>query len=349
MVARIALCLEQTLGHRSHSLNLEHALERRALAADVVRVDYTGPGIPPIPWALRGSHRARLGLRRVSGRAELDVVFYHTQTVSLFAPWTMEHPYVVSVDATPIQMDTMGSWYRHRTRARAIERGKAAWYRRVFGEAAQVVAWSQWAADSLGQDYAVDPAKVIVVHPGAPEDLFTIPRLAPARKPRILFVGGDLARKGGDVLIDAYEAVRDRAELIVVTESPLQAGDGIDVRHGVRPGTPEFVDAFAAADLFCLPTRGDCTPVAIGEALAAGLPTVTTRIGSNAETVRDGETGILVDVDSVVQLREALGRLVDDAALRHTMAQRAREDARERFMAAANADRVLDVVMAVGT
>jgi glycosyltransferase involved in cell wall biosynthesis len=346
MVARIALCLEQTLGHRSHSLNLEHALLRSQESAEILPIAYSQGGINRLPWALRGSNMARHALRQLTRRARVDVVFYHTQTVSLLAPWTIDRPYVVSVDATPAQIDTMAHWYDHRRGGQLAERLKVSWYRRVFAGANAVVAWSHWAAASLEREYGVDPAKVRVIHPGAPEYLFEIPRPATKRKPRILFVGGDLGRKGGDLLLEAHASLRDHADLTLMTEAavPSLEGAGVEVLYGVRPGTPAFVNAFAAADIFCLPTRGDCTPVAIGEALAAGLPVVTTRIGSNGETVREAETGLLVEPGSTRELQDALQILVTDTNLRLAMSGRAREDARTRFSAAANADRVLDLV-----
>jgi glycosyltransferase involved in cell wall biosynthesis len=341
MPARLALCLEQTLGHRSHAQNLSEAVVSSDDASTILAVDYSPPGRLPVPWALRASRMARSAVRNLASKSPVDVVFYHTQCVSLFAPWTMDRPYVVSIDATPVQLDTMGKWYAHRRGPRAAEQVKAAWYRKVFGGASALVSWSSWAAESLVTDYAADAAKIHVVHPGAPTYLFDIPRVQPGRKPRILFVGGDFERKGGMHLLEAFGPLRDSAELVLVTEDPVDPMPGIEVLHGIRPGTPGFIKAFSDADLFCLPTLGDCTPVAIGEALAAGLPVLTTRIGSNAETVRHGETGLLVAPGSTEELRRALNQLISDPALLASMGTRAREDARGRFDAAANARRVL--------
>ncbi|OAI40733.1 hypothetical protein AYO38_05330 [bacterium SCGC AG-212-C10] len=344
---RIALCIEQTLGHRTHGMNLEEAVRRGGHHAVSIHVDFPDGGSSRVPWALRGSWDAFRQIRRRARSA--DVSMFHTQTISLFAPFaTPRRPYVVSVDATPAQMDELGHWYQHDRHPGSVERGKSAWYRRVLGSAAAVVSWSKWAADSLAEDYGVPRERILVAHPGAPDSLFGIPRdEPPTRLPRILFVGGDFPRKGGPALLEAFAPLADRAELLIVTESEVEQAPGVHVVHGVRPGSDKFLKAFSGADIFCLPTLGDCTPVAIGEALAAGLPVVTTAVGSNHETVRDAETGLVVPAGNTAALGEALAALVDDPARRWRLGQAARADARERLNAAANADRVLELLGAV--
>jgi len=86
--------------------------------------------------------------------------------------------------------------------------------------------------------------------------------------------------------------------------------------------------------------------VAIGEALAAGLPVVTTTVGSNAETVREGETGFLIPPGDPAALAEVLLRLAEDAGLRERMGAAARADARARMDAAANSGRIIEFMEA---
>ena len=337
---RQALCLEQTLGHRTHSANLE-----AAAGADfaVLPVNYPEAGRVPAPWALRGSAAAL----RTLGHRRYDGALFHTQTIALFAPLAAaKGRYVVSVDATPARLDEMGRWYAHGRHPRALEAAKRRWYGRVLAGAGAVVAWSEWAAQSLVAEYGVPRERIKVIHPGAPAALFDLPRGESSRRPRILFVGGDLERKGGDALLRAFAPLAGRADLVLVTEAEVAPGEGVEVHRGIRPGSAAHLAAFAEADIFCLPTRGDCTPVAIGEAMAAGLPVVATDIGSNAEVVREG-TGIVVPVDDEEALRAALTTLVDDAVLRQQLSTGAREHARLRMDARANAERVLGLVREV--
>lgn len=340
---RLALCLEQTLGHRAHGRNIEEAITAAGIEADIVRVEYPERTRVPLPWAIRGSDIARRMLR---ARPPADVTLFHTQTVSLFAPQAVRGgKYIVSLDATPLQVDAMGHWYQHGQHHSALERGKGAWYRAVLARAAGVVAWSEWAAASLAADYGVDRARVLVAHPGAGPSFFDLERER-GPLPRILFVGGDFERKGGPDLLRAFEQLRGKAELVLVTGHPVPAAEGVRVESGVTPGSERLHRAFATADIFCLPTYGDCTSVAIGEALAAGLPVVTTTVGSNAETVREGETGFLIPPGDPAALAEVLLRLAEDAGLRERMGAAARADARARMDAAANAGRIIEFMEA---
>jgi glycosyltransferase involved in cell wall biosynthesis len=186
---------------------------------------------------------------------------------------------------------------------------------------------------------------MFVAHPGAPDELFSIERTAErGAKPCILFVGGDFERKGGAALLEAFAGLGGAAELAIVTEADIPAPAGVRIERGVRPGTARFGEIFGRADIFCLPTLGDCTPVALGEALAAGLPVVTTAVGSNASTVRDGVTGMLIEPGNVAALESALRMLVEDPAARRSMGEAARADARERFSARTNATRIFDMI-----
>lgn len=312
---------------------------------DIVRIEYPERG--RLPWAFSASWQAARLLRRQTNR--YDVRFYHTQSVSLFAPLVSQgRPFVVSVDATPMQVDVMGRWYEHAQSASALERLKARWYRAVFGRAAAIVAWSNWAADSLVADYAVPRERIAVIHPGAPAEFFSIPRATDTgRKPVVLFVGGDLQRKGGDLLLEVFDAVRDRVDLLMVTPEQVGPRPGLEIVSDATPGSARLREAFERADFFCLPTRGDCTPLVLGEAMAAGLPVITTRIGSNAETVRDGIDGVLIDQDDATALRSAVDRLAGDALLRARMGQAAREAAEERFHSQRNAARILSLLQTV--
>ena len=336
---RVALCLEQTLGHRAHSKNLEAGTKNSIAPIDVYHVEYPQHRRLPLPWALRSSVMAHRMLR--SSNRSYGAVLYHTQTVSLLAPWLKgRSKYVVSVDATPVQMDGLGAWYNHSRAHRLVESLKKRWYQRVYQRSSALIAWSEWAAESLVSDYGADRSHILVAHPGATTSFFDMPRAEPRTRPTILFVGGDWQRKGGPSLLEAFSKVANRADLLIVSDADIALPTGARQERGIRPGTPNLLAAFAKSDIFCLPTLGDCTSVAIGEALAAGLPVISTRVGSNAETIRDGETGLLIDAGDTDALAWALVRLVDDSVERARMSSAARSDARSRFNADRNAARL---------
>jgi glycosyltransferase involved in cell wall biosynthesis len=343
---QVSLCLEQTLGHRAHAKNLVAAFKAADLSMKVIDIHYPVGG-SRIPWAVAGSWSALQAAR--AQEESQSVRFFHTQTIALFAPLVSRRtPFVVSVDATPMQMDGLGQWYDHEAGSSLLEWLKWGWYRAMFRRASAVVAWSNWAADSLTASYGVPRTRILVAHPGAAKPFFEIERdTYGSVRPRILFVGGDLKRKGADLLLESLPSVSEFADLTIVSPEPIPPTEGLTVIADAMPGTVELFDAYASADVFCLPTRGDCTPVVLGEAMAAGLPVVTTRVGSNAETVSHGVDGFLVDVDDREALIARLRDLCTDPELRRSASEAARAKARELFDADRNAARILRLLESV--
>jgi glycosyltransferase involved in cell wall biosynthesis len=95
---------------------------------------------------------------------------------------------------------------------------------------------------------------------------------------------------------------------------------------------PELIDYYYNADVFVFPPIWNeafgCTPV---EAMAAGTPVVATRSGGIVETVRDYETGFLVEKNDSDALAGAILRLLENDVLRETMGRAARRRALEHF------------------
>ena len=353
----LGFALEYSLGHTTHAQNLKRVLAARpAVTPTYVDLPYDGmsgawtrlPGVRS-NWSLRASLGAYLALR---GQAHgLDAALFHTQVTSLLSPGLMRSmPSVISLDATPVQYDALGAFYNHTPSGNArVEALKARMNKRAFRASRHLIAWSQWAKDSLVADYGVAPDKISVIPPGIDTDLWRVER--PERKSgpvSLLFVGGDFPRKGGDTLLKAFALLPASAgaHLNIVTKTP-EVGDSlpnVTVWRDVQPNSDTLRRLFAEADLFVFPTRGDCLPLAVMEALTAGLPVVTTRVGALPEAVAHGETGWVVPPDDAAALAEALRLLIDDPTLRRTLSQNAQAAGAARFNAAANYGRLIETV-----
>jgi glycosyltransferase involved in cell wall biosynthesis len=95
---------------------------------------------------------------------------------------------------------------------------------------------------------------------------------------------------------------------------------------------PELVDRYYAADIFAFaPVWDEGFGIPPVEAMAAGVPVVTTRSGTVVETVVDGKTGFLVEKNNAEELAKALIRLLNDADLRETMGKAGRQRALSLF------------------
>jgi glycosyltransferase involved in cell wall biosynthesis len=343
--------LEQTLGHVAHSKNLERVVGADAdINATFLHVDFDSnqawerlPGLRN--WSFRASLAARRGLEQRLAANPVDAMFIHTQVSALMATGIMRRvPTVVSLDATPVNFDRIGAAYDHRVSKPALEALKRAINRRTFRAAAGLVTWSRWAADSLQDDYGIPQDKIRVIPPGVDTALFSP---GPGRRDgpvRLLFVGGDLERKGGLDLLQALGGFAGLVELDMVTgANPDVSGLGVPVRvhRGLKPQSPELVRLYREADLFVLPTRADCLAQVIAEAMACGLPVIATPVGAIPELVADGETGLLVSPGSPARIAQALGALVADPRRREAMGRAGLEVARRDHDMARNNGSIL--------
>jgi len=137
----------------------------------------------------------------------------------------------------------------------------------------------------------------------------------------LIFVSNDHARKGLPELLEAFATTRG-AQLLVVGNDPHEALHRKEAsRHGLDDGRVLFVgprgdlsDLLPACDLFVLPTRFDALPNAALEALASGLPVLTSRQTGAAELIEVGENGWVVDAVEPAAIAEGLDAFfaVDD-------------------------------------
>lgn len=343
--------LEQTLGHAAHARNLKRVVAAEPdVKGTFLPLDFEHrlgwqrlPGLGS--WSLRASWAARNGLRRILAERTPDALFIHTQVASLLAISEMRRvPTIVSLDATPINFDNVGHAYAHRTAPGAIEAAKMVVNRRSYAAAAGLVTWSRWAAESLREDYAVPDHKIRVIPPGVDLDIFMPADHGAHARVRLLFVGGDLERKGGLDLLQALPALGDRVELDLVTGSeppPIPAGTTVRVHRGLKPQSPELVRLYREADIFVLPTHADCLPQAVAEAMACALPVISTPVGAIRELVHDRVTGLLVPPGSPAELALALRSLCADPGLLYTLGRAGLELVRREHDAVRNNHAIL--------
>ena len=349
--------LEQSLGHITHAKNLLTNVARDPdVHAHWALIDFEAKGIAArVPvyrnnWTVRAGVRAYREVARMNRQTKLDALFFHTQVPAILTQrWLRKFPGIVSLDATPIQYDELGAFYKHEQGPAWLEAWKWRLNRDCFRSARRLVAWSEWTKIGLMQGYEVPADKITVIPPGVNvhEWRRPMPRVPHAGPVKILFVGGDLKRKGGLVLLEAFRALRHLGlELHLVTKDRLAPEPDVFIYNNLEANSQPLKDLYHACDIFALPTLGDCLPMVLSEAGASGMAIISTSMAAIPEIVRNGETGLTVPAGDAASLTQALRDLATNPAFRLTLGERAMAHATLHYDAATNASRLLGLLKA---
>lgn len=222
--------------------------------------------------------------------------------------------------------------------------------RRVYHRADLVVAHSGFDRGRLLTECAIDASRLAVIPHGEygffTRDAGPIDREAARaglglgpQHDVALFFGFIREYKGLDALFEAWPAVaraRPGARLLVAGDparmerhrrlqlEKLAARLGVVHRFGYVP-VSDVSRYFAAADVLVMPYRHVSQSGVLFLALSLGLPVVATRVGGLPETLRDGESGLLVAPDAPGELADALIRILGDPGLRERLASGGRQ------------------------
>jgi glycosyltransferase involved in cell wall biosynthesis len=360
---KIAFVLENILGHTTHAANLKQVVARQNDIEPVYidldmemrdhhwlfKVPRYGP-LFRLSWTLRCGFEAKRQLKRQLKK--LDVIFYHTQiTASASRKLMKKRPGVLSLDAAPYSETYYEPWDSEERRIR-----KRRFYKKLFKQAAHLVAWSQWAKDNLEKYYELPPKKITVIPPGVDLQKFRPPTLPEGQTTRsgddivrVLFVGGEFHRKGGAWLSRWAQSTQLKNwELHIVTRDRLSARryriPNVFIHNDLQNNSEKLITLYQKCDVFAFPTRQENLGLVAIEAMACGLPVVITDVCATSEVVEDGHSGFLVDPQNRSQFFERLDELVGDTALRHHMGGQARTRATERFCADKNYVQLLELL-----
>jgi glycosyltransferase involved in cell wall biosynthesis len=183
---------------------------------------------------------------------------------------------------------------------------------------------------------------------------------------RILAVGRLVEKKGHETLLLAAALLRDRGlafSLRLAGEGPewsrlqrlvheLRLADRVAFLGPLSEG--EVRAEYEQADIFALPCRKlangdqDGLPNVILEAMAHGLPVVSTRLDGIVEAVVDGDSGLLADQDDPAAFAVHLGGLIEDAKLRERVGEAGRSRVAACFERSANLPRVVEALVEAG-
>lgn len=198
-----------------------------------------------------------------------------------------------------------------------------------------------WTAGETALSAALGAGRTVLIDNGVDVTAFG-PGTAANHPPRILYVGLLTPRKGVLDLLEASQLLTDRGidhELHLLGGTPDEGRDAeLQVRERVGGArllgtrSPEQMpDAYADADVFCLPSWWEAMPLSVLEAMAAGLPVVACDVGDVARAVLHGQTGLVVQPRSPDELAAALQQLLVDPERRRRMGRLGRAHVEDNF------------------
>lgn len=208
-------------------------------------------------------------------------------------------------------------------------------YRWSFETADQCVVTNRETKVYLECRYLVPRERVWFISNGVGKEFFQEHSFARGIANRILFVGTWIDHKGIYYLVEAFKKVLvsiPEAQLTVAGTAlsedlvrryfPPEAQNRLNVKCFVTRG--EMPDLYAQHDVFVLPSLMEGMPLALLEAMASGMPVVTTESCGMVDVVEDSHTGLLVPPGDAESLSQAIVRLCRDPDLRVRLGDAAR-------------------------
>ena len=212
------------------------------------------------------------------------------------------------------------------------------------------IPFSSWAANILTSDCGAPRENVHPLHVGLDLEVWhPVPRTVRSigEKLRILFVGSDFVRKGGNLLLDVFRhRLQGEAELHLVTkQAPAELPPDVFVHADLGPNDHRLANLYRNSDLLVVPTTADVGPLWVFmEAMAMRLPIVGTDTGSATELVQDGVTGLVVKVGDGDGVAKAIHTLAANPPLRLSMGDRGRSLVEAKYDAAKNVPQIIGIM-----
>ena len=244
--------------------------------------------------------------------------------------------------STPVSAGMLNRWLYGRVPARVVTTGEAI-------------------REHLIATLGLSPDAVVSVPTGADIFRFHPGDRAAARARLELADGGPIVGivatlrswKGHRFLVSAMNDPRlATARLVIVGDGPQDlalrkqaAASGVGGRIVFAGQQEDVVPWLQAFDVFVLPSTGnEGVPQALMQAMATGLPVVTTAVGAIPELVQDGETGLVVPTENAAALADAISRLLADSKLAIRLGAAGSTRISQSFTSASMLDRMEEIL-----
>lgn len=294
-------------------------------------------------WATAGMSHTLL-MRKLHEK-NYDALHFHTQVQAFRSLDVMKKtPSVITIDMTAYQVareSTAGPLWTYKPNI-SMER-------EVFSAASHIVTFSEWARQSVITDHGITPGKVSAIPPGVLFDKIREPNFGRKARPRILFIGNDIQRKGGFDLLDVFQQhFAGMAELHMVTKGSVTASHPLVFIHrGVSAYSDEWHGLLQAADILVLASYDEAFGLVLQEGAAYGLALLGSRVAAIPEMITDGINGHLIRPGDKVGMANALHHMLTDPDALATMRRNSRARALRDFDAEKNFKKLSNVLAVV--
>jgi len=219
--------------------------------------------------------------------------------------------------------------------------------RRSIRAADRVIAVSDYTCQSYRKDYPESRSKILPIYNWLDEEVFRMERSIWNKGSGfiLLFVGNNDKRKGFDLLPAILERLDDGFELWYTSGGRHKERAIQDVRARClgRLSDTALVEAYNQADALLFPSRFEGFGYTVLEAMACGLPVITTNGSSLTELVEHNITGLLCNVNDVSGYAEACNALRDSPGLCKKLALAAHDCVIDRFSAGKMIDKYIEL------
>ena len=217
---------------------------------------------------------------------------------------------------------------------------------------------SPWAANSIIDHYGKPPENVRTISWGCNIPAIPFSEVAPdpelGAPCRLLFIGLDWERKGGDIVLETAALLNAdgfdcRFDLIGGLPAVHEPVPGVTLHGLLKKSEPvEFarlMKLLRDASILFLPTRQDCTPMVFAEANALGVPALASDVGGVSGVIEDGQNGLVLPMDATARdFGDAIKALWHDRPRYLAMRKTSRQAYDDRLNWAAWADGMINLV-----
>ncbi len=226
-----------------------------------------------------------------------------------------------------------------------IQRARKTLYGKIFlfmaKKASSIITLSSTIERELIEE-KIDPSKTKLIHNGVDLERFKEiegksqlrKKLGIPDKKSIIYTGRLVYQKGIDVLIQSFSKLNGETDcqLIIIGDGPERQNivrliDHYQLSKSVIliEEAEDIASYLNTADVFVLSSRFEGLSNSLLEAMACGLPVISTRVGGSIDIIEGGVDGLLVDVDNEEQLSQAISKVLSNFSLATSLGENARK------------------------